>query len=213
MLPKIRPEVLEVYNPVSIWESFYLRARWRLCPYESVETLVPKSGKILDLGCGYGMLANLIALKSPSRSVIGIDLNDRRIRTAKRSINDRNNIVFHCLALESIEVSTYDAVVMTDVLHHIDDETVTKLLKTITSLLSDNGVLVILDVDRAPFWKFFITYFIDRLLNPLSQLNYRSIGALRRLIEQFPLNNEKIIQSHKGLPLSDVIYRYRKNLP
>jgi len=212
MIPKIVPEVFEVYKPVSIWESFYLRTRWRLCPYESVETLIPKTGKILDLGCGYGMLTNLIALKGPSRSVIGIDLNSRRIRTAKRSSNNRNNIVFHCIALENLEASTYDAVVMTDVLHHIDDIKVKLLLAIITSFLSNNGVLVILDVDRTPFWKFYITYLIDRLLNPISPLHYRSLGKLRHLIERFPLNIENIIRSHKGLPLSDIIYFCRKKL-
>ena len=213
MLPKIIPEVLEVYEPVSIWESFYLKTRWRLCPYEAVEALIPNALKILDFGCGYGMLANLIAIKKPSRSVVGIDLNCRRIRTAKHSIKNRTNIEFLCAAIEDLEAAQYDAVVMTDVLHHIDDISVKRLLRIVTSLLRDNGVLVILDVDRTPFWKFYITYLIDRVLNPLSPLYYRSIGELRRLLEEFPISIEKTIRSHKGLPLSGVIYCYRKYLP
>ena len=211
MLPKILPEVLEVYKPASIWESFYLRTRWRLCPYELVESLIPGKGKILDLGCGYGILANLLSLKSPSRSVVGIDLNDKRVGVAKRSVKNRKNIAFHCTAIENLKTTQYDAIVMTDVLHHIDETNVKQLLEIATSCLHYNGTLTILEVDRRPLWKFYFTYLIDRLLNPMSALHYRSMQGLIHLLEQFPLSIKKVTRSHKGLPLSDIIYFCKKN--
>jgi len=211
MLPEILPEVLEVYRPLSVWDSFYLRTRWRLCPFELVESLVPKSGNILDFGCGYGMLANLLNLKSPSRMVVGIDMNEKRISVAKHSIGNRRNISFHCNSLESTEAVQNDAVVMTDVLHHIDDYGVNRLFETINLRLSDNGIIIILDVDKAPLWKFCVTYLIDRLLNPGSGLYYRSQKEMRLLLDRFPVCFEKVIYANRGLPLSDIIYVCRKN--
>jgi len=210
MVPKIPSRILEVYKPVSLWESFYLRTRWRLCPYELVESLLPEMGRILDFGCGYGMLTNLLALRSPSRSVFGIDLNKKRIHVAQRSASNRNNITFHCGDIEGLEMAQFDAVVMTDVLHHIDDANVEILLEKINSCLRSEGILAILDVDKTPFWKFCITYVIDKLLNPRARLHYYTAQDMERLLRRLRLATEKIIRAHKGLPLSDIIYLCRK---
>lgn len=210
MLPKIPPYLLELYKPLSKWESFYLRTRWRLCPYELVESRLPKRGKILDLGCGYGLLANLIALKSPVRSVVGIDLNEKRVCVAKRSAKNRNNITFSCGCVENLEMAQYDAVVMTDVLHHLDNTKVKTILEKISYGLGSYGALAVLDVNKRPFWKFCITYMIDRLLNPKSRLYYRSVSEMLHLLHAFPLAVERIIPAHKDLPLSDIMYLCRK---
>jgi len=212
VLPKIPKQVLEAYKPISIWESFYLRTRWRLCPYERVELLLPEKGKILDFGCGYGLLGNLLTLKCPSRSVVGIDLNKKRIRIAERSAKNRKNITFHYGDIERLEIAQFDAVVMTDVLHHIDDSNLKILLENINSRLRSDGILVILDVDKIPFWKFFVAFSIDRLLNPNEQLYFRSMSDMQRLFKPFPLKIEKIIHSHRGLPLSDIIYICKKTV-
>lgn len=39
----------------------------------------PTSGRILDLGCGYGVIGVAIALASPSTSVLGVDVNTRAV--------------------------------------------------------------------------------------------------------------------------------------
>lgn len=213
MLSKIPSDLLDLYRPLSAWDSFYLRARWRLCPYELVGLLLPKGGKILDLGCGYGLLANLIALKNPDTSVVGIDLKASRIRVARRSAVNRDNVRFLLGAVEEIEMGEYDVVVMTDVLHHLDDAKANTLLKTISSGLSGDGLLAILDVDRRPFWKFCITYAIDRLLNLKNDLFYRSSRGMGGLLEKFSMATERTIQAHKGLPLSDILYLCKRKGP
>ncbi len=210
MLPKIPPYLLELYKPLSNWESFYLRTRWRLCPYELVESLLPQRGKILDVGCGYGLLANLIASKCRARSVVGIDLSASRVRVAKRSVKGRSNIMFLYGDVESLEIAQYDLVVMTDVLHHMDESKAKIVLERISFSLRRNGVLVILDVEKEPFWKFYITYVIDRFLNPEGRLYYRSVPEMGRLLQSFSLAVEKIIPADKGLPLSDIIYLCKK---
>ncbi len=209
MLPKIPHSVLALYRPLSFEECFYLRTRWRLCPYDRVEALLPRASRILDFGCGYGMLANLAALKDPSRYVVGVDFNPHRLRVARRSIKSRGNIRFFHGSLDDIGGGPYDAVVMTDVLHHIDDAGVKALLDRMKSSLSPGGYLVILDVDKKPFWKFFITYLIDRFLNLTSPLHYRSRQEMGNLLGPAPLSIESIIPVHQGLPLADIIFLCR----
>jgi len=210
VLPKIPSYLLELYKPLSGWESFYLRARWRLCPYEVVESLLPKRGKILDLGCGYGLLANLIASKSRIRTVVGVDLNDSRVRVAKRSTKSLKNVSFHSYDVERFEITQFDAIVITDVLHHVNNTKIKIILERISCGLCRNGTLAILDVATVPFWKFCISYLVDRSLNPTSRLYFRSDRQMRNLLQKFSLTVEKTIEAHKKLLFSDVIYLCKK---
>jgi 2-polyprenyl-3-methyl-5-hydroxy-6-metoxy-1,4-benzoquinol methylase len=210
MLSRIPLQLLERYSPLSPWESFYLRTRWRLCPFELVESHVPRRGRVLDFGCGYGMLSNFLALKSPDRRVLGIDLNRERIEVAKRSSKGHPEVSFQLGDVRDFQGIPFDAVVMTDVLHHISDDKVRVLLRIIRSCLSDNGILVVLDVDRCPLRKFYTTYLIDRLLNLTRSLHYRSRDLLMHLLGQSDFWVHHVVPADQDLPLSDVIYLCRK---
>lgn len=210
MLSRIPIQLLERYQPLSVWESFYLRTRWRLCPFETVESHVPRKGRILDFGCGYGMLSNYLALRSPDRRVLGIDLNRDRVGVAKRSSKGHPEVSFQLGDVRDFQGIPFDAVVMTDVLHHISDDKVRVLLRIIRSCLSDEGLFVVLDVDRAPVRKFYTTYLIDRLLNLTRPLHYRSRDLLVRLLGQSGFWVQHVIPADQGLPLSDVIYLCKK---
>ena len=211
MLPGIPLQLLSRYRPLSLWESFYLRTRWRLCPFELVESRVPRRGRVLDFGCGYGMLSHFLALKSPERRIVGIDLSRERIQVAKRSGLGHPEISFQLGDVRDFQGIPFDAVVMTDVLHHIDDDRVRVLLGIIRSCLSELGVLVVLDVDRSPFRKFYITYLVDRLLNPTRSLHYRSGPLLTLLLDRSGFQVQEVIRADRGLPLSDVVYLCMKN--
>jgi 2-polyprenyl-3-methyl-5-hydroxy-6-metoxy-1,4-benzoquinol methylase len=210
MLSRIPLQLLERYRPYSTWESFYLRTRWRLCPFEIVESHVPRKGRILDFGCGYGMLSNFLALKSPDRQVLGIDLNRARIEVARRSSKWHPEVSFQLGDVGDFQGIPFDAVVMTDVLHHIDDANVRVLLRIIHSCLSARGTLVVLDVDRSPLRKFYTTYLIDRFLNLSRSLHYRSRDLLMRLLDQTGFRVHRALSADRGLPLSDVIYLCKK---
>jgi len=210
VLSRIPLQLLDRYRPLSTWESFYLRTRWRLCPFELVDSHVPKRGRVLDFGCGYGMLSNFLALKSPGRTVVGIDLNSERIEVAKRSAKGHPEVSFRLGDIRDFQGIPFDAVVMTDVLHHIDEDKVRVLLRIIHSCLSDNGILVVLDVDRSPLRKFYTTYLIDRLLNLTRSLHYRSKEVLVHLLEGSGFQVRHVVPADQDLPLSDVIYLCRK---
>jgi len=49
------------------------------------ETEPPASGRILDLGCGYGVIGLAIAAASPKTSVTGVDVNERAVLLAEEN--------------------------------------------------------------------------------------------------------------------------------
>lgn len=58
--------------------------RMRLCPEDNV----------LDVGCGAGWLARLIAEQAPEGRVVGLDISDEMIRRARRNSIDLENAMF-----------------------------------------------------------------------------------------------------------------------
>ena len=49
------------------------------------ETSAPTGGRILDLGCGYGVIGLACAVAAPSASVVGVDVNQRAVLLANEN--------------------------------------------------------------------------------------------------------------------------------
>src|SRR5579872_7082734 len=73
-----------------------LRLSLGLLPAESINAHLPADGIIADVGCGYGVLANTLALVDARREVIGIDAHRARIDVARSTVGKRKNIRFVC---------------------------------------------------------------------------------------------------------------------
>jgi len=80
VLRSIPNSIFDLYKPVSRWESFYLKTRWRLCPFELIESCIPLKGRILDFGCGYGMLSNFLEKRGRHRHELDEDGGGKPLR-------------------------------------------------------------------------------------------------------------------------------------
>jgi len=183
--------------------------RWRLCPFQKIESLLPEEGVIIDVGCGYGLLSNLVALKSDKRNVIGIDSAEKRILIAQKTVNGRKNIEFVRQDITAFGFPSCDAVVMSDVFHHLPPDIQDNLIKNIYENLKNNGILIIQDVDTTPYWKFCFTYMSDFLQHTKEKLFYQSAKKVEEKIKTTGFNVD-IIEAHKGYPVADVIFLCRK---
>jgi len=62
-------KIIEMYGGHG-WPSLFARIRFFTAPYAALFPHVPKEGFIIDLGCGYGMFSNLLALMSEKRKIL-----------------------------------------------------------------------------------------------------------------------------------------------
>lgn len=201
--------ILEIYSSNSIIDRAYLNIRWRLCPFQKIEALIPQEGLIIDIGCGYGLLSNLIALKSHKRNVVGIDSSETRILTAQKTVKDRKNIKFLKQDITAFNFPSCDAIVMSDVLHHLPIEIKDILIKNIYNNLKNNGVLIIQDVDTSPYWKFWLTYLSDFLQHSKEKLFYQPAKEIEDNIKRIGFKVDTI-EAHKGYPVADIIFLCKK---
>src|SRR5690242_12694278 len=48
-----------------------------------MDVLLPERGRILELGCGFGLFAGYFSLQAPARSLLGFDRDAKRIAMAR----------------------------------------------------------------------------------------------------------------------------------
>jgi len=118
------------------------RARWNhnLHYHPLLVTAVPSGGRVLDVGCGEGMLTRELAGRA--RSVLGVDLDASSIELARATTSEAN-VEFLCADVlqHPFEPASFDAVVSVATLHHLGTEA--GLLR-LRQLVRPGGVLGII---------------------------------------------------------------------
>jgi 2-polyprenyl-3-methyl-5-hydroxy-6-metoxy-1,4-benzoquinol methylase len=209
MLNRIPSELFRFYSGQGLKVALYARLRWRLCPFEEIERYVPKEGTIIDIGCGYGLLANFLALKSSKREVTGIDLSVGRIRAAQKTTDSRKRIQFKLMDALDLQLGRYSTVIMSDFLHHLDCEAQEELLARCYQKLPSRGLLIIEEVDNRPLWKYWFAIMSDKILNVGERQFFRNHRNFQKLLQRvgFHVKTKKV---DKSLPLSDILFICKK---
>jgi 2-polyprenyl-3-methyl-5-hydroxy-6-metoxy-1,4-benzoquinol methylase len=206
-MSKIADNLVALYAPFGLWRRFYVRFRVNLSRFDQVEKFLPRAGRVLDLGCGFGVMANYLALAEPARQVIGMDLNARRIAIAQTTVGARANIQFIAANVMDTNLPPCDAVMMTDVLHHLEYEQQAQLFGRIRQLLAPNGVLLIQEVNTRPRWKYLMSLLSDILLYWADGLpNFRSERDWVTLLEQHQFRNVRVLRGDSRTIFARVSY-------
>ena len=108
----------------TIYNEWYKKGAYEHCftflPYEHSMTIVQSANwecrKVLEIGCGEGDLAAIIAYHGAD--VTAIDYSKEAIKIAKSKFNIKN-LSFHCTQIEKLK-DKFDVVVMQGVLEHIE---------------------------------------------------------------------------------------------
>lgn len=84
---------------------------------------VTAGNRVLDIGCGYGAVARSIARHVPDADVTGIDIEPVNVAQARNAENPPNLNFVEGDATEAFPAGSWDVVVLSNVLEHIDDRT------------------------------------------------------------------------------------------
>ncbi len=141
-----RSGVRSLYRHAGPYVECYLAGKLRFdAIFRHIDGWVPRTGVVLDAGCGYGLMSNFLARKSPARQVIGLDFCPQRIAIAQRTSGPDGNPSFLLADLRSDPWPAADAVLLIDVLHYWTLEQQRQIIRQACASLRSGGRLVFRD--------------------------------------------------------------------
>ncbi|MEV5648663.1 class I SAM-dependent methyltransferase [Nocardia sp. NPDC052254] len=159
------------FAPVRFYDSVVALTRERLWRALAVMYVAPRPGEvILDVGCGTGSSALLVARVQPAADIIGVDPDPAVLAVARRKGDAAGAAVRWCegMGTRLTEVSgpgTVDTVLSSLVLHQCPLEVKRAILASMHEVLRPGGRLVIADygAQRTPAMRsaFRIVQFAD----------------------------------------------------
>lgn len=158
---------LGLYSQATWGDRLHTRVRWTTAPLAVIEERVPITGRVLDVGCGHGLLSIYMALRSPSRRVLGVDVDAAKIGTAQRVSGELGmqeaDVSFDCITPGELPAGPFDAIVVADVLYLLRPDDRAALLARCVDELAPDGVLLVKEIDTKPRWKARVAVLQERL--------------------------------------------------
>lgn len=115
----------------------------------------PTNTKILDVGCGYGRFSYFLA--SLGYDVCGIDISKEAVGFAE-SEKIHKNCSFKVVKDISKLKGTYDIIISTEVLEHVEDPC--KFLRGLNKLMKEDALLILTTPNGYSLFQF-----LDRIIN------------------------------------------------
>ncbi len=138
---KFKP--LHKFNPIRI--SYLKENIIKTFKLENKKTPL-KDLKILDIGCGGGLLSE--PMSRLGAKVTGIDASDKNINVAKLHSKKNNlKINYFCSSPEKFKIKDkFDVILNMEIVEHVED--VSLFLKSCTELLKKNGIMFVATLNK-----------------------------------------------------------------
>lgn len=98
------------------------------------------SGKLLNIGVGYGILEKLLKNNRPDFNLYGVDISKESILNAKKSIG--KNFIFGNIKKLPFQDGYFDCVLALDILEHLRTKEFLKALSEISRVLKPEGIFI-----------------------------------------------------------------------
>ena len=201
---------------LSFVERLFIGLRLRMLPLAELDALLPRECKILEMGCGYGLLANYLSLASGGRRLMGTDISEKRISAAKKAADGNPNLLF---GVSDMSAATggekYDAVVIIDSLHYFTPAMQRGILSGACRALNPGGMLIFRDIDADGTWKFAWNRLHERIMVGGSftqtkagetMLYFLPQEEYRRMLAELGFLGISVSRNNSLLPYTDTVF-------
>jgi SAM-dependent methyltransferase len=138
--------------------------------------------RILEIGCGEGLVASSIINQFASAQLLGIDITPD---PGRFFTGDLQRAQFRsCSTKELVEeqVAPFDLVILCDVLHHVPDDLLQSVLHDAVRLLAPDGLLAVKEMERDNSIGYWLGWFSDRVISG-EQVRFFDRSELRALLD------------------------------
>ncbi len=205
----LREEAARRYLDTGMLNWEFVRGKLRYDPlYFNLlrRGFLPSEGRLLDLGCGRGIVFSLLLAARevearglypdgwvpPPKSLTfhGIEGRPKIAEAARQAL--AGEVEISTADLRTAEMPPAEAILLLDVLHYLPAADQEALLAKAAAALASGGVLLIRDADAAAGWRFTATRFQERLSALLrghwrQRFHYRSAAEWTELMARLGL--------------------------
>lgn len=133
-----------------------VRVRWATAPLALVTDALPADGRILDWGCGHGLVALAAADGAPGRTISGADIDRDKVEVARAAaragrVDDR--VTFEVVGPDQAPTGSWDAVVLCDLLYLQGPDDQAQLVRAAAAAVAPGGALLVKELAERPRWK------------------------------------------------------------
>lgn len=142
----VRRKVRRLYRGHGRFVEQFVRWKLKLDPMFAVlDRVVPRQGRVLDLGCGYGLAMQWLACFTDGRTLLGMDYDEGKIHVAQQTADRGQRIRFEAADILDADYPACDTVLLLDVLHYFTPARQQIILNKVRQALSPGGRLVLRD--------------------------------------------------------------------
>ncbi len=134
----------KLYQPSRQYAEQYAFWKARLDPIcREIDSIVPRQGAVLDVGCGQGLIAVILGMSSKTRTITGFDLDEVKIAAASDVSPLLDNVSFVHSELSEFSGGDFQSVLLIDVLHYWKPDKQDAMIRRAASLVTPGGTLVL----------------------------------------------------------------------
>lgn len=166
----------------------------------------PKGLKVLDIGCGGGLLAEPLARLGCE--VIAIDASIEAIEVAqKHAAKSGLKIDYRCELIEESVEKDFDLVLAMEIIEHVPD--VKKFIKAAASKMAFNGRIIFSTINRTPEAFLLAIIGAEYILNwlPVGTHNFNQFVKVEELENALTLMGKKNIRT-KGMMFNPITQNF-----
>jgi predicted exporter/1-acyl-sn-glycerol-3-phosphate acyltransferase/ubiquinone/menaquinone biosynthesis C-methylase UbiE len=144
----LRRKVERLYRYQGKFIEQFVHWKMKMDPmFLTLDSVVPQ-GFILDLGCGYGIASHWLNYCRDTRTILGVDYDEDKIRIARQSAIDTPRVRFELQNLLEWEYPQCDAILLLDVLHYWTPDKQQLILNKARKALRPGGRLILREAAR-----------------------------------------------------------------
>lgn len=177
------PILTAIYDPVVKWTTRELHIKDMMIQ----ESMFQESMRVLDVGCGTGTLAFMLAEHRPDIEVFGIDGDKEILSIAERKRRDQRLAVQFDYGMAEVlpyEQHRFDRVFSTLFFHHLNDSQKAIVLSEIFRVLEPGGEFVLADWGKPSNILMRCLFTLVRLLDGFENTRANVEGELPGLMRQ-----------------------------
>jgi 1-acyl-sn-glycerol-3-phosphate acyltransferase len=142
----------------------YIKAKLKIeHDYSVFNDIVPKSGHVVDLGCGYGFLDYMLSFLSKDRIITGIDHDKDKIRVANNCISKTDTVNFISSDILTCSLPKADAFLVIDCLHYLNYAQQKLVIEKCKSNLNPGGKIIIRSIYKNLTEPAGLKIFLDKI--------------------------------------------------